>query len=67
MYIIDNLENDGSAINTWETLKTKVIDFSISFAKYYHKDNNKKIWETLITKIKKSQFPLQNTTIKTLI
>ena len=42
-YIIDNLENDGSAINTWGTLKTKIKDFSISFAKYYHKDINKKI------------------------
>ena len=43
-YIIDNLENCGSAINTWETLKIKIKDFSISFAKYYHKDINKKIW-----------------------
>ena len=42
-YITDNLENDGSAINTWETLKTKIKDFSISFAKYFHKDINKKI------------------------
>ena len=43
-YVFDNLENDGSAINTWETLKAKIKDFSISFAKYYHKDINKKIF-----------------------
>ena len=32
-YIIDNLENDGSAINKWEVLKTKIKDFSISTIK----------------------------------
>ena len=42
-YIIDIFEYDESATNTWETLKTKTKYFSISFAKYYHKDINKNI------------------------
>ena len=43
-YIIDNLENDGTAINTLETFKINIKDFSISFTKYRHKDINKQIW-----------------------